>query len=87
MAKQDTSTASGAVGIAHRILSVARAETMSGGSGTEGKRARKGKREGSPGKGQSPPFGTGIVFFSKTYGQNTPTTGEGEATAADLLKK
>ena len=48
MAQQDTSTASGAVGISYRLLSVERAQTMSGRSGTEGKRARQGKREGSP---------------------------------------
>jgi transposase len=48
MAQQDTSTASGAVGISYRLLSVERAETMSGRSGTEGKQARQGKKEGSP---------------------------------------
>jgi len=48
MAKQDTSKASGAGGISHHILSVERAETMSGCSGTEGNLARKGKRGGVP---------------------------------------
>src|SRR4029434_7515702 len=55
MAKQDTSKASGAGGISHHILSVERAETMSGRSGTGGNRAWRGKRGGSTSK----PLGKG----------------------------
>src|SRR5262245_59418347 len=64
MAKQDTSKASGAVGIAHHILSVGRAEIM---SGTVAQKATgRGKaREGECRKRSSPLWGEVVRGISR----------------------